>query len=334
MFREGIYFFHIPYILPYILILTEVLNISNALNITMRRKVIQLGKNSLLVSLPSKWVKQHGIKKGNEIFLEEKEGKLTLASTTAPEGNTASIDITSLNLIIKRALGALYKKGYDEFTIHFNNQQELELAHEVIREEFIGFEVVQHGKKHLVVREISQPHAEQFDTILRRQFLVIKDFGQDTAEALASKDHDWLKRLVLRDKDVNKLADFCRRLINKQQTNQTQTGLYTIVEQLEKISDRYRDICVHAAKTQLKSSKSLLNAFSEVNKYVNNFYQCFYQFSLPELNSFVARRKEILALLEKTRQKSGPAEQRVLFWLEDITEKTFDLNGPLMVLRL
>jgi len=167
--------------------------------------------------------------------------------------------------------------------------------------------------------------------MLRRQFLVIKDFATDTAAALANKDHLWLKRLVLRDKDVNKLADFCRRLINKQQMN---AGTYTIVEQLEKISDRYKDICRYASQKQLTASKSVLQAVNKVNAYLDEFYRCFYQFSLQAVEKFYSQRKEIISMLDKLHERCSREEQRVLFWLEDIVEKTFDLNGPLMVSRL
>lgn len=295
----------------------------------MKRKVIKLGSNSLLVSLPSAWAKKHNIRKGDEISLEEKDGTIVLSGSSAPATASASIDITDLKAIVKRALGALYKKGYDEFTVQFSNHDELEAAYEVIREEFTGFEIVQHGKNHLVAREISQPHADQFDTVLRRQFLVIKDFAGEVSSALAGKDTAWLKRLVLRDKDVNKLADFCRRIINKQHGS---PGLYLIVEQLEKISDRYRDISAYAAETKLAPSKALLAAAGKVNAYLDEFYHCFYQFSLPAVNAFVARRKELLAELQKLRV--SPQEQRILFLLEDIVGKTYDLNGALLALRL
>jgi phosphate uptake regulator len=300
----------------------------------MKRKVIKLGANSLLVSLPSAWAKKHGITKGDEIVLEEKDNKLVLSSSKIPAGSTATIDITNLTPLVKRALGALYKKGYDEFTIHFADHDELERAYEVIREEFTGFEVVHHGKNHLVAREISQPHADQFDTVLRRQFLVIKDFANDIANALEGKDAAWLQRLTLRDKDVNKLADFCRRLINKHQSSQTSTGLYFIVEQLEKISDRYRDISSFASQQRLAPSKTLLKAYREVMEYLDEFYRCFYQFSLPAMNKFVERKQELIAAIEQFQDRASRDEQRVLFWLEDITEKLFDLNGPLMLLRL
>ena len=235
---------------------------------------------------------------------------------------------------MRRTLGALYKKGYDEFTVHFANREELELAHAVIREEFTGFEVVHHGKNHLVAREISQPHADQFDAVLRRQFLVIKDYANDIATALAQKDYAWLQRLVLRDKDVNKLADFCRRLINKQQSGQNSTALYVIIEQLEKISDRYSDISYFASEKRVPPSKTLLKAYDTINTYLDHYYQCFYQFSLPSMKDFVAKRRPLIAALQDARERTTRDEQRILFWLEDITEKLFDLNGALMALRL
>ena len=299
----------------------------------MRRKVIKLGKNSLLVSLPSSWVKKHGISKGDEVVLEEKDETLVLGTASTPQGKKASIDVTNLQPAIKRALGALYKKGYDEFTVHFADHDELETAYEVVREELTGFEVVQHGKNHLVVREVSQPHADQFDVMLRRQFLVIKDFAKEVGSALENNDHAWLRRLTLRDKDVNKLADFCSRLISKQQASSA-AGMYTIVEQLEKLSDRYRDISAYAAQHGLAPGKAFLQAYEGVEQYVDEFYKCFYQFSLPAMRAFIARKPELLALLEKARERASPGEQRLLFWLEDITEKAFDLNGPLMLLRL
>ena len=296
----------------------------------MRRKVIKLGGNSLLVSLPSAWVKKHGITKGKEVAVEEKEGELVVSSTVS-KGKTTSIDLTNLNPIIKRALGALYKKGYDEFTITFSDHDELEQAYEVVREEFTGFEVVEHGKNKLTVREISQPHPDQFDTVLRRQFLVIKDFASEIQTALQNKEHSWLKRLTLRDKDVNKLADFCRRLINKQHGN---TGLYYIVEQLEKISDRYRDISAYAARNNLAPTKSFMNSYREVAAYLDEFYTCFYQFSLPAMRAFVAKHESLLAQLEKTQEKASQKEQKLLFWLEDIAEKLYDMNGALMLTKL
>jgi len=42
----------------------------------MKRKVSQIGPATLMVSLPSKWAKQFGVKKGSELEIEEKGNKL------------------------------------------------------------------------------------------------------------------------------------------------------------------------------------------------------------------------------------------------------------------
>lgn len=299
----------------------------------MKRKVIKLASNTLVISLPSKWAKQHGIKKGDEIHLEEKEGNLVINSSSVPARAKTEINVADMKPLIFRALGALYKKGYEEFTVYFENPEEFKLAHDVVREEFVGFDVIHHGKSHLVISEISKPQEEQFEAALRRLFLLIKDFASETFTALNNTDYPWLGQLVLRDKDVNKISDFCRRLVNKRQ-HSTSTGLYFIVEQLEKISDRYRDICNYASHHHHTPSKTMLSLYKEVNSYFEYFYNCFYKFDLKKINKFVKIRKELLASIQKAQEQAAPVERRILFWLEDITEKVFDLNGPLMLIKL
>ena len=44
----------------------------------MKRKAIQLANQTLVISMPSKWVKEQGIKKGDEIDVEEKGKRLMI----------------------------------------------------------------------------------------------------------------------------------------------------------------------------------------------------------------------------------------------------------------
>jgi len=45
----------------------------------MRRKVIQIADSTQLVSLPRKWALKHGIKKGDELNIEEKGSELLVS---------------------------------------------------------------------------------------------------------------------------------------------------------------------------------------------------------------------------------------------------------------
>ena len=44
----------------------------------MQRKIIQLGKETFVISLPSLWTKHHKLKKGDELEVEEVGPKLVV----------------------------------------------------------------------------------------------------------------------------------------------------------------------------------------------------------------------------------------------------------------
>ena len=37
----------------------------------MKRKLVRLGGNTLMVSMPAKWVKMHSLSKGDEVYIEQ-----------------------------------------------------------------------------------------------------------------------------------------------------------------------------------------------------------------------------------------------------------------------
>ncbi len=80
----------------------------------MRRSVIQLAGKTHVVSLPSKWIKKYGIKKGDELELEENNEKIVISKDSAKEIRSREIELNNYGAMARRVIGALYKKGYDE----------------------------------------------------------------------------------------------------------------------------------------------------------------------------------------------------------------------------
>ncbi|MBT5043325.1 AbrB/MazE/SpoVT family DNA-binding domain-containing protein, partial [Candidatus Woesearchaeota archaeon] len=63
----------------------------------VKRKVSLIGPSTLMVSLPSKWVKAFGIKKGDEIEITENGSNLLLESQRLKKGEALRINLTGLN---------------------------------------------------------------------------------------------------------------------------------------------------------------------------------------------------------------------------------------------
>ena len=301
----------------------------------MKRKVIQLAGKTLVVSMPSKWVKKHNINKGDEILLEERGSKLIIGSEKELSHEKTELNIVDLEPMVKRALGAVYKTGYDEVEVILE-PKEFETAQEVIREEFIGFEVVYQGKSRLKVKKISSIDKQEFDIMLRRTFLIINQMANESLEAVQKSDTNWLKTIAFMDKDINKYADFCRRVLNKYGYTKFRVTppLYFIVEQLEKIGDSYEDISDYVIKNKTKPSKETLELYKEVNHFFNTFYELFYRFDLKQLAMFGRKRYELIKKFNNLFEKCDRKEMMILLYLYTILDNTFDMNGALMAMNL
>src|SRR3989338_4014902 len=181
----------------------------------MKRKLVKQGNNALTVSLPSDWSKLNRLAAGDEVDVEIVGKNVIIGSSLKAVEKLGEVDLSGKDPMVKRILGAMYKSGYDQIIARFSTAKEYETAQEVVREEFIGFEIVHHEKNSLTIRRVSQLEVEEFDTMIRMMFLIIKSMGEDIVEAQKNKDKEFYKMIYLRDKDVNKIADFCRRVINK-----------------------------------------------------------------------------------------------------------------------
>ncbi len=300
----------------------------------MKRKAIQLANNTLVVSLPAAWVKKTSTKKGDEIDVEDSEGKLILSTESSSTKGQIIVDVSGMDPMIKRILGALYKAGYDEVEVRFSNIKELKTIQEVVREEFLGFEVVDQKKDWLTFKKISHIERNEFNTMLRRMFLIILSMADDSLEAIKKQDKEWLEAIALHDKDVNKIADFCRRVLNTTGAEGFKRipPAYFIVEQLEKIGDMYRDICKHQVQENSKIDKDTFNIYRQTNIFFRQFYEVYFDFSLESLKEFADERYRLRKLFEKLFSK--PKDARILFFLNTVVESTFDMNGPLMASSL
>lgn len=293
----------------------------------MKRKVIQLAGRTLVVSLPSKWARKYNIQKGDTINLQEQGHSLVVSSEKEAIDKKTSLNIIGLDPMVKRALGAVYKAGYDEVEVLYESK-ELEVAQEVIREEFIGFEVIYTGKKRLVVKKISSINPEEFDNILKRMFMILLQMADESLEAIEKQDTDWLRTIIFMDKDVDKYADFCRRVLNKygHTFSNLSAPMYYIIEQLEKIGDSYRDICKLAINSKLSNTKEI---FQEVNEFFRNFYEIYYKFDLSKVAKFGKKRYRLVEDIYSMK-----ADLKIVLLLYTILDNTFDMNGALMAINV
>lgn len=298
----------------------------------MKRKLVKQGGSALTISLPFKWIKRFGLEAGDEIDVEEKDNKLFISTYAEPKGEKKEIDLGEHKLMIKRILGALYKAGYDEFNVQFETSEQFAIIQEVVMEEFIGFEIVDQRRKSLLIKRISNIEHTEFETMLKRMMVIIKLMGEEGLAAARDDDKELLKMIVLRDKEVNKISDYCRRIINKRglHLDTRPAPLYFITEQLEKIGDIYRDLCKYYLTNKI--SKESEQIFNDINGFYKDFYEIFLKFDLSLMDMFCKKKEKMKKNIHSALAKGKDPLPSSYFHMFLIC--VWDMNGPLMAIRL
>ena len=293
----------------------------------MQRHVVLLGKRSYVISLPKQWVVEHRITKSSLVDVEIDGASLNIyPPNEVHEGRSTAINVTGTSPMTKRILGALYKAGYDELKITFSTSEEMQACQDIIREEFIGFEIVHHGKKSMTARMILAANSNEFDALLRRMMHVLESMTQDLIEANKHQDACLLQTIALRDKDVNKLADYCRRTVSL--TRQQHGPLYHVVETLEKIGDCCKDLCT------VQMSSRVLSYYILVAGVLKEFISLYHDFSLEKITAFGSTCKTLhMQGLNMINTVFGD-DSRAVFFILLLLDHVFSMNGPVMVLRL
>ncbi len=300
----------------------------------MKRKAIQLANQTIVVSLPSKWVKEQGIKKGDDIDVGERGRELVIGfrEKSSESGEKIEIDISDLNeRVIKWLLAVLHKSGYDEIVIKYNKISSLETIEKLIKDLFIGFAIVEQSENRLVLRAVSKDIESEFDMALRRTFLVTISMAESCLEMIKEKKFKNLKDLITLEHTNNQLTNFCERILNKHGYKNYKKNyfLYLIASSLEKICDEYKDICEFLSqsnKNNIKINKEIISLFERVNNFLKSYYELYYKFDIIKLNELSEERKMIKKICENNYKNKSHEETILLNNLTNITTRISDLS--------
>ena len=108
----------------------------------MKRKVSQIGPATLMVSLPSKWAKKFGVKKGNEIDVEEDSNRLILTIGKASHTKKIDLDVRQFPSLTRRYIMEAYRSGFDDVNVTFQTIEDLKLIKETSSNILLGFTAI------------------------------------------------------------------------------------------------------------------------------------------------------------------------------------------------
>lgn len=263
----------------------------------MIRKVIQHGPSTLVVSLPAKWVRKQGVKKGDELMLLE-EGKSLLVSAEQKKNARFSITIQAneLSKMLPRYIHALYKKGLDVIHIQFSNEEQFALIRQAISKETVGLELIDSSKNRCTIKIVATLN-EEYASIMRQMFLTTLRFAEETVMALEQQQYAQLQSLLALEESNNKFANMLRRYLNVHQAKMTiEAGpLYSIADNIEAIADEYKFLNKKFSnRIGGELSSELLSYYKKINSALRLFYECYYKKDIRKILQMHNLRKDVL----------------------------------------
>ena len=305
----------------------------------MKRKVIQIANSTQLISLPRKWSLKYGVKKGDEIEVEEQGNKIIISTERGFDVNKVELDVSGLRLMTQRCVHALYKKGADEIKLTFNHPELIESVQSALGKEAVGFEITEQGSNYCIIKHVSG-ELQEFESVLRRAFLILLSMADGSLEAVKKRDFSSLRSVSLLEEANNRFTTSCRRFINKVgYQDPRKTGpLYYLIEDMENVADEYKYLCNYLYNLKNKKvtiGKEVIQIYEKTNEMLKSFYELFYKFDKNKLELIAEDRKEIVkntyALFEKSK---NPTDRIILHHLLIIMQKIFCFLGPYLVMNL
>ena len=195
------------------------------------RRLQQIG-SSILVSLPSMWIKSNNLKKGNivpvhinrdnsiSIFASEDDTSDKIKELTIPYPSV------SMDVLVNQVYGG-YLLGYDMIRIKASSQISFEDADRIKKamRKLVGLEIVDEDGFHMSAQFLLDADTLDAEKILRRMSAIVAGMYRDMLEVIRLKQNSSIRKVISgRDDEVDRQYFLLVRLIRSAMMDQKLAG--------------------------------------------------------------------------------------------------------------
>ena len=191
------------------------------------RRLQQIG-SSILVSLPSIWIKNNNLKKGSIVPVHiNRDNSISIFPSqddTADKTKELTIPYSSvsMDILVNQVYGG-YLLGYDMITIKASLQISFEDADRIKKaiRKLVGLEIVDEDGFHIVAQFLLDADTLDAEKILRRMSAIVAGMYRDMLEAIKLKQNSSIRKVIVgRDDEVDRQYFLLVRLIRSAMMDQ------------------------------------------------------------------------------------------------------------------
>jgi phosphate uptake regulator len=301
----------------------------------MKRKINRVGQNTLTVSIPSRWAKQHNLKAGSEINLEEFDSSLVISKgEVKPVEKEAEMTIEHGGRYVKRALVNFYRLGYDSIKIHYSNKEVIETIKKVLPD-YMGFEIVEQSRGFCHIKEVGKVSKEDFQQMLMRYIRITSTIFKEGMNAISEKRYDDLKEYIDMESLQNRFYLVCLRIISKYSHEVTNSpeSMTLLVRNLEDLADLAKYIYREIIKNN-GCSKEVESFMKEIFRLMDIIYSLFLKFEEDKANQIIQQKEKLLVKANELLKKADRKELLIVHYAIDILIHFFYAESPMFGIYL
>jgi phosphate uptake regulator len=195
------------------------------------RRLQQIG-SSILVSLPSMWIKSNNLKKGSIVPVHiNRDNSISIFASeddTADKIKELSIPYpsVSMDVLVNQVYGG-YLLGYDMIRIKASSQISFEDADRIKKamRKLVGLEIVDEDGFHISAQFLLDADTLDAEKILRRMSAIVAGMYLDMLEAIRLKQNSSIRKVISgRDDEVDRQYFLLVRLIRSAMMDQKLAG--------------------------------------------------------------------------------------------------------------
>jgi len=291
-----------------------------------QRKIISLGRSSLVISLPKHWVELNELKQGDRVSVAvQRDRSLVIFPGRGRREDrkiTLHIDPDEKAASIARKVIACYLNGY--FGIRLTSKKIFTVAQQsAIRDisRKLYMRIMESNAKNIYIQTLIDETKASIDTAVRRVHAIAVSMYRDALNSLRNRDVALAKVVYSLDNDVDYFSFFILRLIrsvilNPELTNYIGLELIdcpdyqTLVHRIEQVADRAANIakCIimlEGARQGIPDSilELILKAGDEVFNAYDSAVKAFFSKDVAEANKVIELQERIIRLDQKIASK-------------------------------
>lgn len=261
-----------------------------------QRKIQKVGRSTLSVSLPKKWVNQIGLYPGDLLYIEHcRDSSLRLFSSKHLEETETSreyfldCDRITETKLCERLIVGCYMMGFDVIKIASSDRitgKQLEEIRNIVRR-LVGASIIETTRNEIVIQCFINSSKLNISSLIHRLSIITSTMLTEALTAFLDLNPELATATIQREDEANNIYWLITRLLlSTQQASTTDKdrevdaspnpmALRVISKNLERIADcskQIAKIALHLTKTRDKIEKDELPRLSVVNQLTKKIF--------------------------------------------------------------